>query len=202
MSTKKTEFVKCMSPKFRASFAQVFTPKSMEGSTVEKYSVVMLFDKEAQATPEYKAMKAAAKKKLVEKFGADEKKWPANLKNPFRSGAEKSGKYEGYTDDVIFVTASSLAKNKPGIVDNNRQDIISEEGFYSGCYARATINPYAYSKAGNNGVAFGLLNIQKLGDGEPFSGKTAAKDDFEAVEVESDFASNDDNSEDGDSSEW
>lgn len=187
-----------MTPKFRVSFPQVFTPKAMEGSNVEKYSVVMLFDKAAQATPEFKAMKAAAQKKMIEQFGEDKSQWPENARNPFRKGSEKKGKYEGYDDDTIFVTASSLAKNKPGIVDPNRQDIISEEEFYAGCYARATVNPYAYSKAGNNGVSFGLLNLQKLGDGEAFSGKTAAKDDFEAVEVEDDFSSG----ENGEDSEW
>ena len=41
---------------------------------------------------------------------------------------------------------------------------------------------YGYDKAGNKGVAFGLQNLQKLGDGERFSGRTAAEDDFDSVD--------------------
>lgn len=200
--SNKPEFIKLMSPKFRVSFPQVFKATAMEEGHAKKFSVVMLFDKEAQKSPEFKAMKAAALKKMEEKFGTDKKKWPANYRNPFRNGGEKSGKYDGYDDDTVFVTASSLEKNRPGLVDQRRQDIISEEDFYAGCYARATVNPYAYSKAGNNGVAFGLLNVQKLADGEAFSAKTKAQDDFDEVEVEDDFGSESEETATEDAGEW
>jgi hypothetical protein len=71
---------------------------------------------------------------------------------------------------------------QPGLVDASLQRIISEQDFYSGCYARATITAYGYDKAGNVGVAFGLQNVQKLRDGEAFSGRTAAENDFDAVD--------------------
>jgi hypothetical protein len=80
---------------------------------------------------------------------------------------------------------------QPGLVDQNLQRIISTDDFYSGCYARATITAYGYDKAGNKGVAFGLQNVQKLADGERFSGRTAAEDDFEAVD---DFVAESDDS--------
>lgn len=180
---------KVTTPKFRASFAWVFEPQPpMEGSTGEpKYGVTMLFDRAAQKTPAYEAMKklaiAAAKEKFGNKLKDDGNGWFVGLRNPFRDGAEKS-ELEGYGDGVIFVAATT--KMQPGLVDQRLNRIISkdvgEDGFYSGCYARATVTAYGYDKAGNKGVAFGLQNVQKLGDGEAFSGRTAAEDDFEAAD--------------------
>jgi hypothetical protein len=77
---------------------------------------------------------------------------------------------------------------RPGIVDANLQEIISEDDFYSGCYARATLTAFAYDKLGNKGVAFGLQNIQKLKDGEHLSGRKNAESDFEAVEEFKEFS--------------
>lgn len=53
---------------------------------------------------------------------------------------------------------------------------------YSGCYARVSLNLYAFNVDGNKGIAAGLNNVQKLGEGEPLSGRSRAEDDFTAVE--------------------
>lgn len=180
---------KVTTPKFRASFAWVFKPQPpMEGSQGEpKYGVTMLFDQAAQKTQAFEAMKklaiAAAREKFGDKLKSDGKGWFVGLRNPLRDGAEKS-EMEGYGDGVIFAAATT--KMQPGLVDQrlNRiiSDEVSEDGFYSGCYARATVTAYGYDKAGNKGVAFGLQNVQKLGDDTAFSGRTAAEDDFEAAD--------------------
>ena len=94
------------------------------------------------------------------------------------AGAEKS-ELEGY-EGMVFASATS--KMQPGIVDQTLNRIISEDDYYSGCYSRATVTAYGYDKAGNKGVAFGLQNLQKLGDGDRFSGRTAAEDDFDSVD--------------------
>lgn len=183
--SEKREFLKTMSPEFRVSFPQVFTAKSFQGNA-PKFSIVMLFDKASQESEGFKVMKGLAKKAFIRKFGEaawngpkSSTGWPEGYKNPFRRGSEKSEKYEGYGDDAIFMTASS--KNQPGLVDEKLQAIISEGDFYAGCYARATINAYEFDTAGNRGVAFGLNNIQKLRDGEAFSGRVKAEDEFDAV---------------------
>ena len=56
----------------------------------------------------------------------------------------------------------------------------------SGCYARVSLNFYAFNSNGNKGIACGLGNIQKIRDGESLGGKTTAADDFGAV-VDDDF---------------
>lgn len=172
---EKTEIKKVTTPEFRVSFPAVFEPSGMQGQE-KKYSVTMLFDKKAQATPEYKALVGLIRHAVEEKF-PDAAKRPKGLKNPLRNGSEKE--LDGY-EDTMFCTARS--KTKPGLVDASLQAIISPEDFYAGCYARATVNAFYYDQAGNKGVGLGLQNIQKLRDGEPFSGRSKAEDDFGAVE--------------------
>ena len=49
----------------------------------------------------------------------------------------------------------------PGIVMQDRQEIIDRSEVYSGVYGRASINFYACSN-GNKGIACGLNNLQKI----------------------------------------
>ena len=146
-----------MTPVFRVSFPAVFQPKApMNGQTGDaaKYSITMLFDAKADLVPMKNAVRAA----VTAKWGPDQAKWPKGLRMPFRKGEEKD--YEGYGPGIVFVSATS--KQKPGLVDQDVQPIIDPSEFYGGCYAKATINAFAYDKAGNRGVAFGLQNIQNL----------------------------------------
>jgi hypothetical protein len=109
------------------------------------------------------------------------------LKTPLRDGdAERPGD-EAYADSY-FINANSGAA--PGIVDNQQepQPIIDRSEIYSGVYARASVNFYAFNSNGNKGIACGLNNIQKLRDGEPLGGKSRAEDDF-ATADEDDFLS-------------
>lgn len=159
---------KILTPNFRVSFPSVFEPSEFNGK--ETYSITMLFDKSADLSE----LKAAVKRAAEEKWG---KKIPANLRNPIRDGAEKSH-LDGY-DGCVFIRASS--KTKPGVVDQNCQEIINSSEFYAGCIARATVVAFAYDQAGNKGVSFLLSNIQKVADGESFSSRGRAEDDFSPV---------------------
>lgn len=165
---------KCMTPKFRVSYPAVFEAKAYEEGQAPKYSLVMLFDKKA----DLKELKRAAENAAMEKFGPKEKR-PKNFRMPFRDGDEDRSDTPGY-ENSIFVTASS--KQRPGVVDQQRTQLISEEDFYAGCYARATLIAFAYDTKGNKGVSFSLQNVQKLADGEKFSGRKNAEDEFDSVE--------------------
>lgn len=180
---------KCTTPKFRVSFPWVFKaqPPMQPGNGEPKYGVSMLFDADAQKSPQFAAMKKLAVQAAREKFGdklkPDGKGWFVGLRNPFRDGAEKPD-LEGYGEGVVFASATS--KMQPGLVDASLNRIISQEEFYAGCYARATVVAYGYDKGGNKGVAFGLNNLQKLADGESFSGRVQAEDDFGPPESQAD----------------
>lgn len=172
---------KCITPEFRVSFPSVFEPKAFEGQEA-KYSITMLFgeniDLGKAASGSTNSMKRIAHAAAVEKWGPDKEKWPRKLRMPFRDGDEKQD-LEGYAGH-IYVTASSKAQ--PGLIDQSKRPILNERDFYPGCYARAELIAFAYDKAGNRGVSFSLQNIQKLRDGDSFSGRKNAEDVFEAVE--------------------
>jgi len=173
MSNKINEVV---TPEFRVSFPKVFKPESFQGGD-PTYSVVMMFDKKQ----DIKALKQLAKQAVETKW-PDPNKRPKNLRNPFRDGDVEKPDLETFAGKV-FITASS--KNKPNVVDQNVQPILVEDEFYGGCYARASVNAFAYDTAGNRGVSFGLNNIQKLREGEPFTGRSKPEDVFGPVESDS-----------------
>ena len=100
----------------------------------------------------------------------------AALKLPLRDGdAERDD--EAYANSY-FVNANS--PTAPQIVDRAVQPILDRSEVYSGCYAKVSINFYAFNSNGNRGIACGLGNIQKIRDGEPLGGRSSAADDFTA----------------------
>lgn len=167
---------KVITPMFRVSFPHVFSPqKPMQDGAEAKYSITMLFDK----STDLKALKKAADIAGIEKWGADKSKWPKGIKTPFKDGDDKED-LMGYAG-TTYVTARS--KSMPGLINASKEDIIDESEFYAGCYARASMIAFAYETKVNKGISFALLNIQKLKDGEKFSGKMSAQDDFGDMEV-------------------
>ena len=171
---------KVITGKVRFSYANVWEPKSINGSE-PKYSVSLIIPKSDKKTiSEVKKAIEEAKKEGLVKLGG---KIPANLKTPLRDGDVDRTDDEAYKDSV-FINANATAK--PGIVDKKVNPIIDQSEFYSGCYGRASINFYAYNANGNKGIAAGLNNLQKLEDGEPLGGSSRAEDDFGPVEDDAD----------------
>jgi hypothetical protein len=167
----------CVTPEFRVSFPNVFRAKSMNDDSKPKFSIVMLFDKKT----DLKELKRAVHFAATEKWGSDKTKWPKKLKMPFRDGDVDKPDVPGYKN-AIFVGASASEGYPPGVVDQRRQPIVNEADFYAGCFARAQLYAYTYEVKGNVGVTFGLNHIQKIKDGEKFSGRQNAEDVFEDVE--------------------
>ena len=64
-------------------------------------------------------------------------------------------------------------------MDSFRNEITDPGELYSGCYGRAAINFYAYSRNGKKGISAGLLSVQKLHDGDALGGARGSADDFD-----------------------
>jgi len=170
MAKEKAEYTKITTPEFRVSFPQVFEAKAF-GAQKPKFSITMLFDK----TADLSEMKKAAMKAAVAKFGPKED-WPETFKWPFRNGDKKKD-LEGYAGK-IFVKATTT--QRPGVVDRFGKVVTPESGkFYAGCFAQATIVCSAFDRDGGKGVTFYLNNIKKTKDGEEFSNRKKAEQDFE-----------------------
>lgn len=182
-----------MTPVFRASYVKLLKAEKNNLNGKMEYSVVALFKKDADLT----ALKKAALDACIKKWGADKTKWPqknpvtgaGGVRSPFRDQAERGKLNEetgqmvlppGYEAGAIFINLKS--EQKPGVVDENVQDIIDASKIYSGCWMRATVNAFAYEQKGNAGVSFGLNNVQKHADGDPIGGnRTKATDDFAPI---------------------
>lgn len=163
-------------PVFRVSFPNVFTPGSFDNGP-PKYGVTMLFTPANFTDAEKKLWKAILDGLDEASMAKFKKRWKDlgdNFKKGLRKGEEKEG-LDGYGPGVVFANATS--KMKPGLIDRDKQPILDQEKFYPGCYARATITIFAFENKGK-GVSFGLNNIQKVRDGESFSGRVDAQDDF------------------------
>lgn len=161
----------------RFSYCHVWKPKAMNEGDTPKYSVCLLIDKTDKAM--VKAVKECienAAKKAKDKLGdVNFKKLPRSFWYPLRDGDEERPDDEAYSG-MYFLNCNTM--RKPQIVDEDVEEILSQDEFYSGCYGRATVNFYGFSKSGNKGVAAGLGNLQKLKDGEAMAGGSSAADDF------------------------
>jgi len=184
---KKENPTKVITGECRLSYANLWEAKSINGGA-PKYSVSLIIPKSDKRT--LGKIKAAIQAAYVEgegKLKGNGKTVPALelLKNPLRDGDKERPDDEAYADSY-FVNANS--GTAPGIVDNQAepQPITIRSEIYSGVYARASVNFYAFNSNGNKGIACGLNNIQKLRDGDPLGGKSSAEEDF-ATEGEEDF---------------
>ena len=172
-------------PDTRWSFANVWEPKSINGGT-PKYSVSLIVPKsDAKTVAKIKAAIEAAYHEGEAKLKGSGKSVPplAAIKNPLRDGDVERPDDPAYAN-AYFINAN--ATTAPGIVDVDRNPILSRSEVYSGVYGRASISFYAFNSNGNKGIACGLNNLQKVRDGEPLGGKTSAESDF-ATEEDEDF---------------
>lgn len=178
-STGRVEKSKVITPEFRLSYAHIWKPQTNnEGKEI--WSITMIFEPNA----DLREMIDLAKRTAAAK-------WPnakGTLRMPFRKGVEgptgvgydldKNPEYEG----KIICSARSYGR-KVVPVDLNREPILEQSEFYSGCYCIASVTAFAYDKNGNKGVNFGLANVMKVRDGEPLANIHKADEDFRGLDT-------------------
>ncbi len=169
---------KVVTGKVRFSYCNLFEAKAPVDGGDPKYSVTLLIPKTDTATLA-KIQEAVndAREAFCRKNGASS--LPANPITPLHDGdgvKPNSGEPYGPECKGHYVISVS-SKQRPVIVDRDRQEILDSTEVYSGCYGRATINFYGYSNK-KKGIGAGLLSVQKLSDGDPF-GTVGSADDFD-----------------------
>lgn len=180
---------KAITSEFRVSWPHVFKAQKNDLNGKDEFSVIAIFPLNADLS----GLKAIALEALKEKFGADQTKWSKTLRSPFRKCKEK---WKEVTDEKTGKTTTVIpagfedgeatwinfkSTSRPGVVDEDVQDILEERNFYSGCYAIADVNANAYDQKGNKGVSIYLNNVQKRRDGEPLGGKSSPSAAFKPV---------------------
>lgn len=151
----------------------------MAGSTSDpKYECILILDKAALQTAEFKAI-AAEVKRLRDEL-AKEKKLPLDMiKNPLRKNEERSGQHpDTYPEGGCFFTAKS--KFKPGIIDRSKANITDEDAVWSGQGARLVVSAYKFDVSGSRGVALSLEAVQITdASRERIDGRTNAAEMFD-----------------------
>jgi ssDNA-binding protein len=192
----RAERIRLLTPMFRVSRPDVFVKRIFQGRDAEsgRYACAALFSgfevidgrttmKVPASWPErdqakWNALVAACNKVSLEAFKKPMKDLDrAVYKLPFHRGEEKE--YEGYGPGVVHFTMS--AKNRrPGTVARDGTPItqFGPEKFYAGCYARASVTPFANRHW--KSLSLSLNNLQKLADGPRLDVLTSAEDDFGA----------------------
>lgn len=168
------------------SFPNLFNPRPRGEGGEAVYSCTLIFDPTQQKSPKYKALVEACNEAARKEWGDN-----VNIKQvrmPFSDAGEKS--YDGYHPGDIVIKPWS--KNKPGIVDTQREDVLLPEEVWAGQLVRANVVPFAWTHTGKKGVSFGLNHVQVIQsegrqrlDGRPSAG--SAFDDGEVKEREEIF---------------
>jgi hypothetical protein len=162
------------------SFQSLFTPRPRGPGSEPVYQCSLIFDEKQQKSPKYKALQDACVEVARKDFGDN-----VNLKlvkMPFCDAGEKS--YDGYHPGHTFIQPWS--KNKPGVVDANRQDILLPEEVWSGQLVRANVVPFAWTYNNKKGVSFGLNHVQIIESKgrRRLDGRPSADSAFDDGEVE------------------
>jgi hypothetical protein len=165
-------------PKFRVAFPQVAEPKVFAPGQKGRYSCVALFrpseftNKDKQ---KWAALIAACNNASVETFKRPMKELDRRVYGtPFHRGVER-GEYAGFGAGVIFFTMSAYTR-RPGLVGPDGVTSVDPPDLYPGCYARASVNPFANAQW--KSISIGMNHLQKLSEGERLDGATTAEEDF------------------------
>lgn len=156
----------------RLSYCHLTVPRASAQNAEPKYSVTVLVPKTDAAT---KYAIDAAVQTAIQEGLANPRAWngrrPASPMLPLYDGDGVRRNGEPFGDECrghwVF---SASCKDRPKVYDAGLQEILDPTQIYSGMYGRVNVRFYAYSKAGNTGIAAALNMVQKLQDGEPLSG--------------------------------
>lgn len=160
----------------RFSYAHVWEPWANEEGDKPKYSVSLLIPKKDKASVAKikTAIDAAIEDGKTKKWG---NKVPRDMWIPLRDGDletdEKGLEYIGH----YFISAKS--NTQPGILDEDKEEILVKTQFYSGCYGKAILEFYPFDAKGNKGIGVGLVALQKTRDGESLGGGGFSADEFD-----------------------
>lgn len=164
--------------KVRASYVNVFQPRTPENGGEPKYSVTLLIPKTDAVTINaiYAEIEKAKQEGAQRVFNGAV---PPMCKTPIYDGDgyRPSGEAFGEECRGCMVMAAS-AKLQPSVVGLDMQPIINPADVYSGCYIRANINFFAYNSNGNKGIGCGLNAVQKIEDGEALTSRVSAEEAF------------------------
>lgn len=164
----------------RFSYAHVWQPW---GDTDPKYSVVAVIDKSNKAVID-KIKSAIQEVYNEEAMGMFRGRAINTLALPLKDGDNPGEGREPNPDYKGCVYISANRKTAPGIIGRDKQPILNQNDFYSGCYGYISLTIAPYDINGKKGIKAYLNNLMKTRDGVKLGGNNTAEFDFADVEVE------------------
>jgi|SRR6187455_2889355 len=164
------------------AFPHLFQAKERsEGDGKPVFSATVIFSPAQQKMPAFKAMQDACIEAAKKEFG--EKIALKDVRMPFRDAGEKADKYNGFEAGDIFI--NPWTKQKPEIVNAQRQNVLLPEEVWAGQLVRLNITPYAWVNSGKKGVSFALNHVQIVKSDMPrIDGRASASSAFDDGEVD------------------
>jgi hypothetical protein len=192
----------------RLSFADLFTPKSINGGAPkftgtfiasDETKIKFTKDNGEEVIVPHASLSDVVDKVLTEKFG----KLPAKVENWLYNKADGSttraaftnqeGDYwDGFDANTMYVSAgkkeSDCMKGQLDVVDQQCQQIDpTANTMHSGVYVDAVLDVYAYDGGSGKGVTAQLLGVQLRRGGEALGATPiSVKSEFENIEIEGD----------------
>jgi hypothetical protein len=158
------------------SYPHLLTPRArVPGNSDKDYSAMLLFTAQNMKSPAYKAMnddiEALARKSFPGLILGGRA-----VRTPIRRADEKENIPDGFE---TFINARS--KERPGVVDSAKNDILDGADVWPGQWARFSVAPFAYDRNGNRGIGLYLHNVQIIrSEGlKRLDGRKSAADTFD-----------------------
>lgn len=182
MITPKLDGTRVVFGPCRLSYTHLFSKYSQDGNPENgKYQTNVLIPKSEKET--VKAIREAIENAKDEAIAS---KWSGKLpKNmdemPLHDGDEKRPDDEIYSGSYYI---NAKCSTRPGIIDKEKNPIVSEEDVYSGMWAIVSVSFYGYNFGGKHGIGCGLNNVMKTKDDDHLGGRMSAEADFAGIDLE------------------
>jgi len=163
------------------AFPALFEPKPVSKTKPDelKYQAALLMPPDFDMEPLVACVKAA----MVEKWGKVIKLVPRNT--PLKRCADRDPEkpLAGYEDGWIYLNTKS--GYLPTVLDQKKQEILSEDRIFPGCWCRFHLTAYAWEHPeGGKGVSFSLNAVQLVREDTRLGGRKDARDVFDAIETD------------------
>jgi hypothetical protein len=163
----------------RLSFPDLWEAKKV-GDGEPKFSAAFLLDKKEHEDliVQCKTIAwAAAKEHFKDK--AKELIAKKKLTIFLHEGSEKD--YEGYSDENMFISASS--KRRPVVMDRDKTPLVESDGRpYAGCYVNAVVRIWVQDNQYGKRINAELMGVQFVRDGDAFGAAPLSDDAFENLD--------------------
>ena len=168
--------------KGRMSFVHLDAPRAAAQGSDPKYSATVIIPKsETEIIKELNAAISQAVDEGTVKLWKGQKPnvRSSNFKFPLKDGDVERPDDEAFKGCMFFNASSKSAV--PTL--NKIKEPIDPVQVYSGCYAIASVNFYAFDM-GSKGIAGGLNAVMKVAEGEKLGGSGSGERDFDALDFD------------------